>query len=142
MLGRGRAESWLRRLFIEDWSLKLLALAITLILWFAVSGQEPRIERELGIEARLEGKPATGFELKQVFAIPGSVRVQGPASHVNGLQKATTEPISIEGRRESFDLPRTAVHTSDPKVDVLDTVNVHIEIVATGSPKSNFRDTN
>ena len=28
-----------RKIFVEDWSLKLLALAITLILWFAVTGQ-------------------------------------------------------------------------------------------------------
>jgi len=35
-------ERWLRRIFIEDWSLKLLALAITLILWFLVSGRGSR----------------------------------------------------------------------------------------------------
>jgi hypothetical protein len=32
-------ERWLRRIFVEDWSLKLLALAITLVLWFLVSGR-------------------------------------------------------------------------------------------------------
>ena len=37
-VGRG-AEGWLRTIFIEDWSLKLLALAITLGLWFGVTGQ-------------------------------------------------------------------------------------------------------
>jgi hypothetical protein len=35
-------ERWLRRIFVEDWSLKLLALAITLILWFLISGRVPR----------------------------------------------------------------------------------------------------
>jgi hypothetical protein len=30
---------WLRAIFIEDWGLKLLALAITLFLWFSVTGQ-------------------------------------------------------------------------------------------------------
>jgi YbbR domain-containing protein len=30
---------WLRAIFVDDWGLKLLALAITLFLWFAVSGQ-------------------------------------------------------------------------------------------------------
>jgi hypothetical protein len=35
-------ERWLRRIFIEDWSLKLLALAITLVLWFLVSGRANR----------------------------------------------------------------------------------------------------
>jgi YbbR domain-containing protein len=32
-------ERALRKIFIEDWSLKLLALAITLALWFGVTGQ-------------------------------------------------------------------------------------------------------
>jgi YbbR domain-containing protein len=34
-----RIERALRKIFIEDWSLKLLALAITLALWLAVTGQ-------------------------------------------------------------------------------------------------------
>ena len=33
---------WLRRIFLEDWSLKLLALAITLVLWFLVNGRAPK----------------------------------------------------------------------------------------------------
>ena len=37
-VGRG-AEGWLRAIFVEDWSLKLLALAITFGLWFGVTGQ-------------------------------------------------------------------------------------------------------
>jgi YbbR domain-containing protein len=32
-------RAWLRAVFIEDWNLKLLALAITLGLWYAVTGQ-------------------------------------------------------------------------------------------------------
>src|ERR1051325_1891540 len=28
-----------RRVFVEDWNLKLLSLAITLVLWFVVTGQ-------------------------------------------------------------------------------------------------------
>ena len=34
-----RARRWLRRIFVEDWSLKLLALTITLVLWFLVTGR-------------------------------------------------------------------------------------------------------
>jgi YbbR domain-containing protein len=33
------AERWLRKVFLEDWGLKLLALAITVVLWLAVTGQ-------------------------------------------------------------------------------------------------------
>jgi hypothetical protein len=32
-------ERWLHRIFVEDWSLKLLALAIALVLWFLKSGR-------------------------------------------------------------------------------------------------------
>ena len=58
----GFAERWLRRVFIEDWSLKLLALAITLILWFVVSGHD--VEREVTVQPSLEGKPAAAYEVK------------------------------------------------------------------------------
>jgi hypothetical protein len=34
-----RVERLMRRIFIEDWSLKLLALAIALALWFIKSGR-------------------------------------------------------------------------------------------------------
>lgn len=218
------ARSWLRRIFIEDWNLKLLALAITLGLWFGVTGQrapatvrltrvqvsfrlpadmeisndprdevevtltggkgeldrlngrdlvayvdvsdmkpgervvqlapgrvkielpegiridsiepntiplrlEPRVEREVEVEARLEGSLAEGYELRGINLTPSRVRVRGPASHVNELQKALTETIPLEGRKESFAIPQTAIDISDPKVDVIDTiVNVYLEI--------------
>jgi len=32
-------ERWARRIFIQDWSLKLVALAMTLVLWLAVTSQ-------------------------------------------------------------------------------------------------------
>jgi hypothetical protein len=136
----GTAEGLLRRVFVENWSLKLLALAITLVLWFVVSGRQ--IERELVVEPQIEGQPAPTFEVREVVATPVRVRVTGPASHVNALQKALTETISIEGRRDSFDSPKTAIRISDPTVNVHDTVNVHVTIVAGESSKSKPRETN
>jgi hypothetical protein len=136
----GSRERWLHRIFIEDWGLKLLALAITLVLWFVVSGRE--IERELVVEPNYQGQPAPNYEVKEVLATPGKVRVTGPASHVNALEKASTEIISVQGRRESFDVPRTAINISDPQVSVLDKVNVHVTIVATENSKPKSRDTN
>ena len=137
----GLTERWFRRVFIEDWSLKLLALAITLILWFVVSGHD--IERELPVQPRLDGTPASSYEVKSVIATPNQVRVQGPAGSVNTTEiKAFTTKISVEGRRESFDAPHTAVYSSDTKVEVLDTVNVHVDIGAVASQKPNPRKTN
>ena len=139
-IARSPAARWLRRIFIEDWSLKLLALAITLVLWFVVSGRE--IEREITVEPSVEGKPAPTYEIKEVSVTPSRVRVTGPASSVNLLEKVLTQTISIEGRRESFDAPRTAIHLTDPKAAVLETVNVHVTIVAVGDSKPRSRDTN
>jgi YbbR domain-containing protein len=214
----------LQRVFLDHWNLKLLALAITLGLWFAVNGQRAptterfsgvqlnfqlpsdmvisndpsdeveltlsgaksdlslinprdlnvslditdrrqgdrvvqlspgrlkidlpggvrlekiqpssiqiRVEhvqtRELEIEARLEGKVASGYEVTGVSINPPRVRVVGPASHVNALTRATTETILLEGRKEDFSVPQTAVDVPNPKIVVLDTlvdVNVHI----------------
>lgn len=135
----GSGERWLRRIFVEDWGLKLLALAITLVLWFVVSGRD--IERELVVEPRLEGKPAPTFEVKEVLVTPDKVHITGPASHVNALEKASIG-ISVEGRRESFDVPHATVYLSDPKVEVLAKVNVHVTIVATENSKPKPREAN
>jgi YbbR domain-containing protein len=44
-------ERWLRKLFLADWGLKLLALAITVVLWLAVTGQnQPVTLRVSGVQ--------------------------------------------------------------------------------------------
>lgn len=216
------ALSWLHEIFLEDWTLKLIAVAISVGLWFAVTGQrtpttvrlrniqldfqlpndmeisndprrdiditvsgnsdalenlnrrelvarvdvsgykpgervvqltdkiidlpsgikvvkiepntiplriEPSVEREVEVEARREGSLPEGYELYNVIISPPRVRVRGPASHVNALQKAMTETIPIEGRRETFNIPQVAVDIPDQKVTVIDpVVNVRLEI--------------
>ncbi|MGA9997251.1 MAG: CdaR family protein [Pyrinomonadaceae bacterium] len=217
-------ERWLRRIFIEDWNLKLLALAITFGLWFGVTGQsapvtirmrgvqltfrlpddmeisndpreevevtltgskraldginardlvayvdvserkpgervvqltphrvkmelpegvrlesiepnavplllEARVERELSVEPRLEGKLPEGYELRSVNVTPQKIRARGPASHIDALQKASTETVWLDGHKENFTAAQTAVDIADPKVDLIDTVvNVSLEI--------------
>jgi len=217
-------ERLLRRLFLKDWNLKLLALAITLGLWFAVTGQrtpvtrrfrgvqlnfqppdnmeisndsvaeidltltgaerdldlinardltatiditdrrsgervvqltpgrlkmdlpngvrleriepgaiqlrlEPTLERELDVEAKLEGKIADGYGLQKVTVNPPRIRVRGPASHVNALTKASTETISLDGRKESFNTQQIAIDIPDQKVVALQAVvDIFVEI--------------
>ena len=126
-------ESWSRQIFVEDWGLKLLALTITLALWFFVSARQA--EREVAVEPQIEGKPAPSFEVKEIVVTPNKVKVQGPADRVNAIERLTL-PISVEGRRESFDARGTALPMSDPRVEPLSTVNVHVTIVASGNPPS------
>lgn len=225
--GRGVARRWLREFLLEDWGLKLLALAITLALWFAVTSQrtpvtlnlhgvqleflrpseieisnepldevtltlegsrgeldeinarnlvaridisqlkpgdrilhlnennvsmdlpdgvriiriephsvalrlERSVERELPVEARLDGKPAEGYIVRSVQVNPPSVRVRGPESRVNSLEKAYTETIPLEGQRETITQPQVAVDINDRKVIPLDpVVGVRVEIAET-----------
>ncbi|HYX30110.1 MAG TPA: YbbR-like domain-containing protein [Pyrinomonadaceae bacterium] len=125
-----RVETWLRKLFVDDWGLKLLALAITLVLWIFVSARQ--FEREVAVEPRIEGKPAASFEVKEIVISPNKVKLQGPADRVNAIDRVTL-PVSVEGRRESFDARGTALPISDPSVEPLNTVNVHVTIVASGN---------
>ncbi len=224
-------ERGVRKVFVEDWSLKLLALAITLVLWFAVTGQnqpltirtgvqlnlirpsnldisndppktvevvlsgsrpnlqslspldlvatvdvsdhpagervirltldrvtmqlpdgvkiesfqpstipirlEPRLEGQIRIEVKTEGKPDDGYEVYEIKPTPTTVRVRGPASRVEALQKAPTETISLSGRKESFTASRVAIDIPDQKIEVLDPlVDLAVEVGEKRAEKS------
>lgn len=226
---------WLRELLFEDWSLKLLALAITLGLWFGVTAQrapaalrvrgvalsfllpedmeisndpreqvevtlngeskslneivannlvvsadarnyregervvrltpenvtvnlpngvrvvkirpstiplklERRIEHQVEVAARIEGRLAEGFEVQRVEITPARITVRGPASHVQRLERAPTETISLEGLREGFVAQGVAVDIEDERVVALEgAVTVSIKI---GEPTIERRFTN
>jgi YbbR domain-containing protein len=218
------AERWLRKIFVEDLNTKLLALAITLALWFAVTGQktpltiriagvqlsfiladgveigndppgkvdvtltgskdtlsqinpmelvatvlvgdlktgnrvvrlsgdrvtlhlpegvriegfqpatisvrlEPSVERQVDVDVKLDGKVAEGYEVYGVSANPAQVRLRGPAGHVNTIAKAPTESISLDGKRDSFDMSQTAIDIGDQKVALREAVvSVHVDV--------------
>jgi YbbR domain-containing protein len=44
-----RVEKLLRKLFVEDWSLKLLSLAIALVLWLLVTGQNQPVTAHVNV---------------------------------------------------------------------------------------------
>lgn len=215
-------EKLLRKIFIEDWSLKLLSLAITLAMWFVVTGQntpvntratvqlqfirpnaldisndqpktvdvvlsgskhkldainqstmvanvdlsdlkpgerlirlseraqldlpqgvkldsfqpgaisvrlEPIVVRQLEVVPKIEGKPADGFEVYSVRASKLMITVEGPADLINALDKASTESISISGRKETFTAQNVAIDIANPKINLLDpVVNIVVEI--------------
>ena len=45
-----RLDKLLRRIFIEDWSLKLLSLAIAIVLWLLVTGQNEPVTAHLNVQ--------------------------------------------------------------------------------------------
>ena len=45
-----RTEKFLRRVFLEDWSLKLLSLAIALVLWLVVTGHNQPVTAHVNVQ--------------------------------------------------------------------------------------------
>lgn len=219
-------ERWGRKILFEDWGLKLLAAAVTVALWMAVTGQnqpvrqrmavqlhflrpagieisneipssievmlkgspsrlngvgptlvatidltnqkagervvrlqekaqlplppdvsiegfrpstlaiklEPIIEMVADVEVKFDGQVPDGYEVARVTVIPAKVKLRGPSDRVSVLRKVVTESVSLDGRRESFDLSNVAIIVDDAKVEVVDsTVSIHVEIL----PKRN-----
>jgi YbbR domain-containing protein len=90
---------------------------------------ERRIEREFVVSVPVEGKPVEGYELIGVASVPNRVRVRGPESHVNALQKVQTEPITLDGRATGFNVAQVVVDIPDPKVVPVETaVDVQVQI--------------
>lgn len=218
------AQGWLREIFLKDWGLKLIALIITLALWFGVTGQrapvtvplsgvrltfrlppdtdisneyrneieitvtgdkgyvdllkerppvatvdvsnyqpgerliqltptkvqidlpagvkvedvrpnsvtlrlEPRVEREIDVEPQFLGKLPEGYERRDVIITPQKIKVRGPASHINALEKASTEKIPLEGLTSDHTFTQIAIDIKDEKVSVVDSgVTVYLKI--------------
>src|SRR5919107_2712393 len=53
-----RVEKMLRRIFIEDWSLKLLSLAIAIVLWLLVTGQNQPVTAHLNVQLNFIRPPS------------------------------------------------------------------------------------
>jgi YbbR domain-containing protein len=217
-------ERWARKILFEDWSLKLVAIVVTVVLWLAVTGQnqpvtqrsavqlnflrpagveisnelpgnvevmltgspakleeigprlvatiditdqkpgervvrlldrvqmvlppgvtiqsfrpatvpirlEPIVETQLEVEVKVEGKLPDGYEIRGFAINPQRVRLRGPSDRIRALQKAMTESVSLDGRRETFSLSNVAISVPDPKIEILDpTVDVRVEIAET-----------
>jgi YbbR domain-containing protein len=90
---------------------------------------EPVVEREVPAEVRFEGQLPEGFKATAVEVTPERVRLSGPESHVQSIEKVFTETISLAGQRDTIMLPQVAVDVPDHKVTPLDpTVSVRVEI--------------
>ncbi|MFP4057469.1 MAG: YbbR-like domain-containing protein [Candidatus Brocadiia bacterium] len=59
--------------------------------------------KDLPVKVRLTGDPAAGFQVRP-SVVPEKVRVRGPARLMESLREIPTEPIPIDGLRESFRL--------------------------------------
>lgn len=58
---------------------------------------ERTLSKLLPVAPNVMGKPAAGFEVKEISVVPNMVEVQGPESKVRDLETASAGPVDIEG---------------------------------------------
>jgi YbbR domain-containing protein len=63
---------------------------------------EAVVEREVPVQARLEGSPGPGLVVQDVRCEPRVVRIVGPRSEVRGIPLVFTAPVSVQGRTQGF----------------------------------------
>jgi len=90
-------------------------------------------EREVRVAARVEGTPASGHYFKRASARPDRVRVVGPKSEVNRVNRVYTSAVSIEGRSRDFAVTASLEPVGKSvKVEGVDSVKVSVEIGGNG----------
>ena len=85
-------------------------------------GFERTMLKTVPIRPRVLGRPAPGYEVAEVAAEPGEVRVSGPKSRVQEMESAYTAPVSLDGANST----------------VVDTVNLGLDdpvLRVQGSPR-------
>jgi YbbR domain-containing protein len=139
-------ERWFRRIFFEDWGLKLLALAITVALWMAVTGQNTPVTQRYGVqlnfitpsgmeisndppenvEVMLTGSPARLAEMGSRLAASIDVTDQKSGERVVRLndraQMTLPTGVTIQGFR-----PATASLRLEPVVESQVEIEVKFE---------------
>src|SRR5260221_232592 len=87
-------ERWLRKIFVEDLNTKLLALAITLVLWFAVAGQKtPLTTRIAGVQ--LNFLLAEGMEIGNELPARIDVTRTGTRDQLDLIDTIVTAEIEL-----------------------------------------------
>ncbi len=61
------------------------------------------VKRSVSVEAKIEGKPAKGYEIRSVSVEPGTIEVSGVPSIIDELRTIKTEALSINGATASIE---------------------------------------
>lgn len=89
---------------------------------------ERKKEKNVRVELNTIGGSTSGYIISKVIIDPPYVRIQGPESIINSITSIKTEPINIEGIKESFTTTVKCI-TEYPSVKILNTTNISFEII-------------
>jgi YbbR domain-containing protein len=83
-------------------------------------------EKDIAVQASIEGRPAEGYEVYYSNPVPQKVRVRGPSSYIKSLEFVSTEKINIENKTGDFVAKQVPVSLLNPKAALLDSVVVDV----------------
>ncbi len=87
---------------------------------------EPRVVKFIQVVPSFRGYLEPGFELAGFKLVPSTIEVEGPASIMDKLTDAATEPIELTGRSDNFSV-RTKIALRDPLVGLLTSNSIEFE---------------
>jgi hypothetical protein len=94
---------------------------------------EPSATRIVPVVPELEGEPRDGYVVGTVAADPATVEVVGPASAVERLTRAVTEPVSVAGAEKEV-VETVNVGVSDSAVRLLTPVAARVTVGIAPAP--------
>jgi len=89
--------------------------------------------RTVRVEPVLDGEPAPGFVVGKVTSDPPTVEVAGPESRLKQLTGATTEPVTVDGKREKFS-DQVTVGVTDSAVRLVQAQNARVTVEILPAP--------
>lgn len=94
---------------------------------------EESVAKTVGVMARIEGEPAPGFTIGGITVEPPTVAIVGPASALNSLTEAITEPISVSGASRPV-VDDVTIGVADPVVRLRQPQNAHVTVTISAVP--------
>lgn len=78
---------------------------------------EREVTKELSVQPTLRGSPAEGYTLAEYTLTPGTVRISGPKSRADAIDKIVTKEIDLSGKTSDFAV-KTTLDFDEPRVAV------------------------
>jgi YbbR domain-containing protein len=94
---------------------------------------EPSAQKTVPITVSVEGQPASGFAVGTVTAVPNTATVIGPASVVETLIEAITEPVSVAGASSEV-VETVNAGVADPLARLRTPVSVRVTVTLVPAP--------
>jgi YbbR domain-containing protein len=98
---------------------------------------DERVRKPVPVVPTVRGRPPAGYTFYRATAVPDTKEIEGPAADIRGVERLRTDPISLDGRTEPFEVRVRAVseHRGVRLVDA-EPVDVRVEVDRTAGERS------